>query len=77
MGPERFAKLSFDYQRASAAYPPSVGVLCSNTMEVFQELVARGEVSSSEAFAILNDTADSPHDRTLLTLPLRHQDLRV
>jgi len=55
----------------------SMGVLCSNTMEVFQELVARGELSSSEAFAILNDIADSPHDRTLLTLPLRHQDLRV
>ena len=55
----------------------SMGVLCSNTMEVFQDLVARGEVSSSEAFALLQSIADGPFDRTLLSVPTRHQDLLV
>jgi predicted nucleic acid-binding protein len=55
----------------------SMGVLCSTTMEVFQELVARREVSSGEAFALLQEIADSPYGRTLLMKPKTHQDLSV
>jgi predicted nucleic acid-binding protein len=55
----------------------SMGVLCSNTMQVFQYLVARGELDSAEAFALLQLIAESPFDRTLLTMPARHEELLV
>jgi hypothetical protein len=44
-------------------------------MQVFQDLVARGELSTDRAFELLAAIEDSPYERTLLERPKRPQDL--
>ena len=58
------------YRVASA-----LGLLTHNTMEVFQDLVARGELNAAHAFDLLAAIEDSPYERTLLERPKRPQDL--
>jgi len=50
-------------------------LLAVNTFEIFQALVARGELDSRDAFDLLAAIEDSPYDRTLIARPTRPQDL--
>jgi hypothetical protein len=50
-------------------------LLAHNTLEVFQDLVARNEIDMAEAFELLAAIEDSPYERTLLARAARPQDL--
>jgi predicted nucleic acid-binding protein len=60
-----------DAYRVAAA----LGLFTHNTMEVFQDLVANGELTTDQAFEMLAAIEDSPYERTLLERPKRPQDL--
>ena len=63
--------------RAAYEVAGALGVLRHNTMEVFQDLVGRAELSAEEAFELLVEIETSKHERTLIARPSRLQDLIV
>lgn len=61
--------------RAAYEMAGTLGVLRHNTMEVFQDLVGRSEISADEAFGLLEAIETSTHERSLIARPDRLQDL--
>ncbi len=60
-----------DAYRAAGA----LGLLRHHTVEVFQSLVARGDVTAAQAFDLIEELTSNAADRTLIARPLRPQDL--
>ena len=73
--PEYSLSRIFTEDRDAYRVAAALGLLTHNTMEVFQDLVARREIDTDDAFALLAAIEDSPYERTLLDRPKRPQDL--
>lgn len=61
--------------RAAYEMAAHLGVLRHTTMEIFQELVANGNLDLEEAFSLVEAIESSRYERTLLRRPNRPQDL--
>lgn len=60
-----------DAYRAAGA----LGLLRHHTVEIFEALIARGDVTASEAFDLITQLLADPAERSLINPPRRPQDL--
>jgi predicted nucleic acid-binding protein len=63
--------------RAAQRVAENLGVLVHTTMGVFRELVARGEVTEADGFAMLHAIEAESTQRVLIERPSRPSELRV